>query len=139
MKQIICIYAEHADAPRISCNLDLNAWEVDKFDDLDKLVKHLTDELKAIWMYSNGQSVAASTMPRKEMIKYFWSKRPTKIAITFKDDIKSVYAIDYPKDAKTFPNISHGKPEGWNKNSNKKVRTSVDRCRLGFNFHTEVK
>ena len=45
MKQIETIYAEHADAPRISCHIDLNAWEVDKFDDLDKLVKHVTEEL----------------------------------------------------------------------------------------------
>ena len=124
MKQITCIYAEHADAPRISCSLDLNAWEVDKFADLDTLVKHLIDELKAIWMYGNGQSVAAATMPRKEMIKYFWSKRPTSITISFKDGTKSVYGIDYPKDAKNFPNISHQLPRGWNKNSTKKVRNN---------------
>lgn len=116
MKQIKSIYAEHADAPRISCHIDLNAWDVDKFDDLDKLVKHVTEELKEIWMYGNGQSVAAATMPRKEMIKYFWSKRPTSITITFKDGTKSVYTIDYPKDAKTFPNIIHENPDGWKKN-----------------------
>lgn len=119
MKQIESIYAEHADSPSISCNLSLSAWEVDKFDDLDKLVKHVTEELKAIWMYGNGQSVAAATMPRKEMIKYFWSKRPTSITITFKDGTNSVYAIDYPKYAKTFPNILHEKPEGWKKNVHK--------------------
>lgn len=119
MKQIESIYAEHADAPSISCNLDLNAWEVDNFDDLDKLVKHVTEELKAIWMYGNGQSVAAATMPRKEMIKYFWSKRPTSITITFKGGTKSVYTIDYQKDANTFPNILHEKPEGWKKNVHK--------------------
>ena len=111
MKQIETIYAEHADAPSISCNLDLNVWKVDKFDCLDKLVKRVTEELKAIWMYSNGQSVAAATMPRKEMSKYFWSKRPTSITITFKDGTKSVYTIDYPKDAKTFPNIITENPE----------------------------
>lgn len=111
MKQIESIYAEHADAPLISCHIDLNAWEVDKFDDLDKLVKHITEELKAIWMYGNGKSVAAATMPRKKMIKYFWSKRPTSITISFKDGTKSVYGIDYPKDANTFPNIRHEKPE----------------------------
>ena len=111
MKQIKSIYAEHADAPSISCNLSLTAWEVDKFDDIDKLVKHITEELKAIWMYGNGQSIAAATMPRKEMIKYFWSKRPTSITIRFKDGAKSVYTIYYPKGANTFPNILHEKPE----------------------------
>lgn len=119
MKQIACIYAEHADTPSISCNLSLSAWEVDKFDDLDTLVKHVTEELKEIWMYGNGKSVAAATMPRKEMIKYFWSKRPTSITIRFNDGTKSVYTIDYPKDAKTFPNIRHEPPDGWNKNVHK--------------------
>lgn len=109
MKQIESIYAEHADSPSISCNLNLNAWEINKFDDLDKLVKHVTEELKAIWMYGNGQSVAAATMPIKEMIKYFWTKRPTSITISFNDGTKSVYTIDYPKDANTFPNIRHEK------------------------------
>ena len=108
MTQIESIYSEHADAPSISCNLSLTAWKVDKFDDLDKLVKHITEELKAIWMYGNGKSVAAATMPRKEMIKYFWSKRPTSITISFTDGTKSVYTIDYPKGANTLPNILHG-------------------------------
>ena len=60
-------------------------------------MKHVTEELKAIWMYSNGQSVAAATMPRKEMIKYFWSKRPTKITITFRNGTKTDYPIEYNK------------------------------------------
>lgn len=110
MKQIESIYAEHADAPRISCNIDLNAWEVDKFDDLDKLVNYLKNEMKEIWMYGNGQSVAAATMPRKEMIKYFWSKRPTKITITFKDGTKTDYPIEYNKGDEQLPNILHSNP-----------------------------
>ena len=110
MKRIKTIYAEHADAPNISCNLDLNAWNVDKFDDLDKLVKRVTEELKAIWMYSNGQSVAAATMPRKEMIKHFWLKRPTKITITFKDGTKTDYPVEYSKGSERLPNTLYRKP-----------------------------
>jgi len=110
MKQIETIYAEHADAPNISCNLDLNAWKVDKFGCLEKLVKHVTEELKAIWMYSNGKSVAAATMPRKEMIKYFWSKRPTKITITFRNGTKTDYPVEYSKGDEHLPNTLYRKP-----------------------------
>lgn len=105
MNQIESIYAEHADAPRISCNLDLTAWEVDKFDDIDTLVKHVTEELKVFWMFGNGRSLAAATLPRKEMIKYFWSKRPTKITLTFKDGTKKDYPIEYNNGDDHLPNI----------------------------------
>lgn len=42
MKQIACIYAEHADAPRVSGTIMLDKWNIDKFDDLNKLVLHIT-------------------------------------------------------------------------------------------------
>lgn len=105
MNQIESIYAEHADAPRISCNLDLSAWEVDKFEDIDALVNYVTETLKELWMFGNGQSLAAATLPRKEMIKYFWSKRPTKITLTFKDGTKKDYPIEYNKGDEHLPNI----------------------------------
>lgn len=109
MTEIKSIYAEHADAPRISCNLDLTAWEVDKFDDIDALVKHVIEDLKETWKFSNGQSLAAATMPRKEMIKYFWSKRPTKITITFKNGRKRDYSIEYSKGDESLPNTLYRK------------------------------
>lgn len=115
MKRIVGIYAEYADTPHLSCELDLNAW-VGLSDDLDKLVKHVTEGLKTIWMFDNGQSVLATTMQHKEMLKYFWLKRPTSFTIRFNDGTKSVYTIPYPKHANTYPNILHKLPEGWNKN-----------------------
>jgi hypothetical protein len=113
MKQIACIYAEHADAPRVSGAISLDHWNIDKFDDLDKLVNYLKNEMKELWMYCNGQSVAAATFPRKEMIKYFWSKRPTKITITFKDGTKEDYPIEYNKGDETLPNTLYRKPLGY--------------------------
>lgn len=113
MKQIACIYAEHADAPRVSGAIALDKWDIDKFDDLDKLVNYLKNEMKEIWMYSNGQSVAAATFPRTQMIKYFWSKRPTKITITFKDGTKKDYPIEYNKGDETLPNTLYRKPLGY--------------------------
>lgn len=113
MKQIACIYAEHADAPRVSGAISLDKWDIDKFDDLDKLVNYLKNEMKEIWMYSNGQSVAAATFPRTQMIKYFWSKRPTKIIITFKDGTKKDYPIEYNKGDETLPNTLYRKPLGY--------------------------
>lgn len=113
MTKIKSIYVEHTDSPNISCHLDLNAWNIDRFDNIDKLVKSVTEEIKEIWMDVNRQSVAAATMPRSEMIKYFWSKRPTSITITFDNGTKSVYVIDYPKDVNTFPNIRNEKQTGY--------------------------
>lgn len=113
MKQIACIYAEHADAPRVSGAISLDHWDIDKFDDLDKLVNYLKNEMKEIWMYSNGQSVSAATFPRTQMIKYFWSKRPTKITITFKDGTKKDYPIEYNKGDETLPNTLYRKPLGY--------------------------
>ena len=113
MKHIACIYAEHADAPRVSGAIALDKWDIDKFDDLDKLVNYLKNEMKEIWMYSNGQSVAAATFPRTQMIKYFWSKRPTKITITFKDGTKKDYPIEYNKGDETLPNTLYRKPLGY--------------------------
>lgn len=110
MIQIESIYAEHIDAPRISSNLNLAAWKVDKFDNIDTLVKYVTEELKKFWMFSNGQSIAATTLPRKEMIKYFWSKRPTSIKISFKDGTKADYPIEYNKGDEHLPNILYKKP-----------------------------
>lgn len=113
MKQIACIYAEHADAPRVSGAITLTKWNIDKFDDLDKLVNYLKNEMKEIWMYSNGQSIAAATFPRTQMIKYFWSKRPTKIIITFKDGTKKDYPIEYNKGDEHLPNTLYRKPLGY--------------------------
>ena len=113
MKQIACIYAEHADAPRVSGAITLAKWNIDKFDNLDKLVNYLKNEMKEIWMYCNGQSVAAATLPRTQMIKYFWSKRPTKITITFKDGTKKDYPIEYNKGDEHLPNTLYRKPLGY--------------------------
>ena len=105
MKPITSIYVEHKYAPRISAMLTLSAWGIQHFNDLQKLVNYLTSELKEIWQFYNGQSVAAATMPREQMIKYFWSKRPTSFTIYYKDGTKTDYTIDYPKGSESMPNI----------------------------------
>lgn len=107
MKQVKSIFVKHADAPRVSTFINLDAWEIHKFDDLDRLVDHLDTALKDFWQRLNSQSVAGLTFPFREMIKYFWSKRPTSFTITFADGTKTTHAIPYPKDARTYPNI-HG-------------------------------
>lgn len=113
MKSIKSIYVRHADAPNISTTITLSAWGLQHFNDLPKLVHYVTTELKEIWQYCNGQSLAAATMPRKQMIKYFWSKRPTSFTIRFNDGTKSDYTIDYPKGSESMPNILDRKPLGY--------------------------
>lgn len=113
MKKITSIYVKHADSPHISTAITLSAWGIHYFQDLSKLVHYVTTELKEIWQYCNGQSLAAATMPRKQMLKYFWSKRPTSFTIRFKDGTETDYTIDYPKGSESIPNIRDQKPLGY--------------------------
>lgn len=113
MKPIASIYAEHAYAPRISTTITLSAWGIQYFKDLQKLVHYLITELKEIWQYGNGQSVAAATMPRKQMLKYFWSKRPTAVTIRYTDGTSDKFPIGYPKGSESLLNILDRKPLGY--------------------------
>lgn len=113
MKDIESIYVIHSDAPSISTTITLPAWGIYHFHDFSKLVNFLNAELKEIWQYSNGQSVAAATMPRKQMMKYFWSKRPTSFTIRFKDGTVSEHTIDYPRGSESLLNILDRKPLGY--------------------------
>lgn len=113
MKDIESIYVKHADAPNLSTTLALSAWGIPHFHDLPKLVHYVAAELKEIWQYCNGHSLAAATMPRKQMLKYFWSKRPTSFTIRFSDGTKADYAIDYQKGSESLPNILDRKPLGY--------------------------
>ena len=64
-------------------------------------------------MDERGTTARRVTFPRTQMIKYFWSKRPTKITITFKDGTKKDYPIEYKKGDETLPNTLYRKPLGY--------------------------
>ena len=115
MKPIASIYAEHAYAPRISTTITLSAWGIQYFKDLQSLLQLAFSfaELKEIWQYGNGQSVAAATMPRKQMLKYFWSKRPTAVTIRYTDGTSDKFPIGYPKGSESLLNILDRKPLGY--------------------------
>lgn len=96
MKPIASIYVVHKDSPNISGGLTLSAWKPEQCGTIKELVRYLTDSLIALWEQSNRNSVAAATLPRTQMLKYFWSKRPTSFTIRFKDGSVSRHTITYP-------------------------------------------
>ncbi len=97
MEPIASIYVEHHDAPNISGRLDLSKWKPEQCRTLDELVRYTTDSLIALWEQSNNNSIAAATLPRTQMLEYFWSKRPTAFTIRFTDGTCTHRVIKYPK------------------------------------------
>lgn len=99
MTDIESIYVVHKDSPNLSGGLDLSAWKPEQHGTLEELVQYLSEGLVELWKQSNRGSVAAATLPRTHMLKYFWSKRPTSFTIRFTDGTFTHRGIKYPKGA----------------------------------------
>lgn len=99
MRKIVHIWVGHKGDTNLSGYLTLSRWGINPENyNIRKLVPYLKKELTNLWLVSNGTSVAGWTMPRKELLKYFWSKRPTSIRIKYSDGKTTAYEIKHPKE-----------------------------------------
>lgn len=99
MRKIKQIWVSHKDAPAVSGPITLKAWSIpENVSDETKLLEYLEKELINLWLVCNGESVAGWSMPRKELLKYFWSKRPTRVTISYSDGGKTRHEINVPKE-----------------------------------------
>lgn len=100
MKKLINVISRHSDRPSLDTKLNLDAWELSgdlnsKYSCEEELVKYITDELKLLFKFGNGNSLLG-LLDRKSMMKRLFDKRPTSVELFYEDGTNKKYDIMYP-------------------------------------------